>query len=312
MHGDLFDGFSLRKDRNGWRPVFFLGNERGSCPFNCTFCVVGKSAAVSSEENIRKFDKQYARYLKAINGPYHPVVYNKGNVTNPEEFSRTTLDYLLAVFSRDEGVAFVSLNSREKTATSEVLDYLNEKNLPYPIHFIVGIESFSKKTPAVLGKNTVGELDRFVEKLKAYNRTSPSRKYAFGLDVNLLFLPELYLDDADERERNYAKIKAGIEYDVREVLRRSNPSVPIEINLHPFYRVETLPFQDADLGGFMKILPSLQKEVERHNADHGTATRLFVGVEGRGYENTQQARQVQRWKPFIDEFNSTTRIGWSY
>ncbi|MEW5996986.1 MAG: hypothetical protein AB1657_05335 [Candidatus Micrarchaeota archaeon] len=312
MHDDLFGGFSLRRDQNGWRPIFFLGNEHGNCPFNCRFCIVGKSAGVSSKENIRKFDKQYASYLKAINRPYHPVVYNKGNVTNPEEFSRTTLDYLLAVFSSDERTAFVSLNSREKAATSEVLDYLNEKNLPYPIHFIVGIESFSKKTPAILGKNTAGELDRFIEKLKHYNRASPSRKYTFGLDVNLLFLPQLYLDDADETKGSYAKIKAGIVYDVREVLRRSNPSVPIEINLHPFYRVETLSFQDADLGAFMKILPSLQKEVEHHNAEHRTTTHLFLGVEGSGYENEQQARQAQIWKPFIDEFNSTGRISWPY
>lgn len=312
MHVDLFGGFSLRKDQNGWRPVFFLGNEQGNCPFNCRFCVVGKSAKVSSEENISRFDKQYASYLKAVNGPYHPVVYNKGNATNPAEFSRTTLDHVLTAFSNDKRVAFVSLNSREKAATTEMLDNLNEKNLPYPIHFIVGIESFSKKTPVILGKNTVGELDRFVEKLKPYNRPSPSRKYTFGLDVNLLFLPQFYLDDEDETEGNYAKIKAGIEYDVREVLRRSNPSVPIEINLHPFYRVETLSFQDADLGAFMKILPNLQKEVEHHNAEHGTATHLFVGVEGSGYENKRQARQVQIWKPFIDEFNSTGRIAWPY
>ena len=106
--------------------------------------------------------------------------------------------------------------------------------------------------------------------------------------------------------------EAGIEYDVREVLRRSDPSIPIEINLHPFYRVETLPFQDADLGEFMKILPGLQKEVERHNADHGTATHLFIGVEGSGYENERQAKQVQIWKPFIDEFNSTGEIYWVY
>lgn len=305
--------FSLRKDQNGLRPVFFLGNERGECHFQCKFCNVRKIRKVTSKENIRAFNEQYAMYSQTVNESHHPVIYNRGNATNPDEFSRKTLNYVLDSFNNNNQIRFISINSREKFATPHTLEYLANKKLNYPIHFILGIESFSKNTAKMLGKNTIGELQRFVSRLRYYNQKHnqiKSRKtYVFGLDANLVFLPELYLDNGETREKNQAKIKEGIKNDLRQLLKNTNPNVPLEINIHPFCRVDLLPYKDAELGTLMKTLPELQKMVKQHNNITGNyQTHLFIGVGGTGYSTKHQKNQIQKWKPIIDKFNQTGKI----
>lgn len=303
--------FTLRRDQNGLRPVFLLGNELGECPLKCKFCNVRKPARVSSADNIKAFNELYTKYSKLINGPYHPLVYNRGNVTDPKEFSRKTFDYILNCFSNDERVRFVSINSRERFATRRVLDYLAGKNLNYPIHFIFGVESFSENAAKLLGKNAVGELERFEKKLAEYNQQyafNTRKSYVFGLDVNLLFLPELYLREGESRNGKYSKIREGIKKDVAHVLHYAHSTVPIEINLHLFSQVETLPFEDAELDSLASVLPELQEIVERHNETSNYETHLFIGIEGEGYSSKYWENQLQKWKPSIDAFNETGRL----
>lgn len=310
--------FPLRRDRHGYRPVYKLGNERGPCPYACTFCGVGKSEKVSAEWNIRRFDAKHAEYLVGIDGPYHPAIFNRGNVTLETDFSRRTLDHILNVFSSDSRVQYVSLNSREPAATPEVLDRLAEANRPFPIHFILGMESFSPRTPEVLGKSNKGEMQRFVAKLKPYNigngTSNQSKPYVFGLDVNLVFLPELYLDAGESRAGKEQRIGKGLAEDLRTLLSHTDPAVPCEINIHPFYAVESLPYESADLFMLLRILPMLQGIVEEHNRQPGVyRMHLFVGVvllpqqpgslPGKGnFAATVQAA--------IDVFNRTGSIAW--
>lgn len=62
------------------------------------------------------------------------------------------------------------------------------------------------------------------------------------------------------------------------------PDVPVEINLHPFYRVARLPYEDMDLDFFMGELPALQAMVDKYNQSYpGNDTHLFLGLEGDGY-----------------------------
>ena len=109
--------FTVRRDHNGLRLVYNLGNELGPCPNNCTFCNVGHSIRVSSEANIQEFDRFHQQFLEVIDGPYHPLIYNQGNVTNEAEFSKQTLDHVLGVLSGDPRIRFVSMNSRERMAS---------------------------------------------------------------------------------------------------------------------------------------------------------------------------------------------------
>ncbi len=300
--------FSLRKDRTGYRPVFPLGNNLGRCPYDCAFCAIKATDVVGPDEAGARFDRLLATYHTHIDGPYHPLIYNQGNVTNEREFSRQLLDEILERFRTDERVQYVSLNSRERDATPEVLAYLAQKDLPYPIHFIFGAESFSKRASHVFGKETSGELDRFVAKLRDHNAEGPSdragRPYAFGLDVSLVFLPELYLAPGADRSANGAAIAGGVEADVVCLLDAIGSDVPFEINLHPYCRVDALPYLDAGLELLVPAFPVLQRHIARHNADRARRpSHVFVGIEGPGYSSEFWRRQRAEWGPFLRRFN---------
>lgn len=290
--------FSQRKDQNGLRIIFQLKNE-SKCPFNCRFCNVNKLPLLKPINNIGTFIRQYKKYSKSIHEIYHPLIYNFGNATNPKELSKNTLDFILNTFDNDKLVKFVSINSRESFATPELLNYLVNKKLKFPIHFILGVETFSKNIIKILGKNTAGELEKFTKKLKLYNEKYAkkfNKQYIFGLDVSLLFLPELYLRK-NETRKNFQKIKEGIKSDLKQLLSVSEPSVPMEINIHPFCQVESLSYRDAPMNILIKMLPELQRIIN----GSGIKTHLFVGVEGSGYKKLL----FQKWKKVINGFNQT-------
>jgi len=135
----LNTSFPIRKDLFGLRYVFFLGNEGGNCKYNCTFCEIGKSNAVTSEYNIELFDGLFKDYKKKVNGEKnHPLIYNRGNITDEKAFSRRTLLHLLSHFNSISNITHVSLNSREQEVTKEFIEFIFKINLSYPIHFILG------------------------------------------------------------------------------------------------------------------------------------------------------------------------------
>ena len=307
--------FPLRVDRNGYRPVYKLGNEGGNCSFGCKFCGVGKSVKITSAENIATFDALHAKYLTEIKGPYHPAIFNRGNVTDSKSLSLATLDHILGVFERDKRVTYLSLNSRESTATTEVLGRLVDRNLPFPIHFIYGQESFSESAQRILGKNNRGEMEQFMQKLKcrnqAYQPHDGGKRYQFGLDVNLVFLPELYLQAGESRKNNETRIAEGLADDLRRLLVRTDPLVPVEVNIHPYYEVAALPYEKADLLQLLRILPTLQRIVEEYNRKpHMYRTHLFLGVvfvvEGANeVSDSRQTKKLFQLQQAIDAFNRT-------
>jgi len=291
-----------------------MGNTLGLCPHDCKFCSVKTGDKVPVEEIVARFDELFVLYQERIDGPYHPVIYNAGNVTNAREFPRELLDHVLGKFSTDKRVSYVSLNSREQYMTHELLECLADKRLSYAIHFIIGVESFSEKAPRILGKNTAGELTRAVLKLKWFNRQYARQdaelSYVFGLDTNLVFLPELYIKEGRPREAGFDEIRLGLENDLARLLNVIDSDVPVEINIHPYCKVDALPYDDADLGTLVYMLPGLRDLVAEHNKIPGNRrTHLFVGVEGAGYSTEHQKRQIQKWKPYIDTFNQDNRVG---
>lgn len=304
--------FSVRRDHNGLRVVYNLGNELGDCPFRCTFCSVGQSPLVTTAWNLEEFERQHEGYLQVIDGIYHPLIYNQGNVTNPPEFSRSTLFHILQVFAQDSRVAFVSLNSRACHARRGLLEEVLALELPYPVHFIFGVESTSPRAAAIFGKDTTGELEEFFQKLAPYDDSEkyrqPARGYNFGLDLNLVFLPELYLEPGEPRVGNEARIVEGMRQELQRLLDALDPAVPAEINLHPYHRVERLEYEDLDLKMFIDQLPLLRKVLEEHNESFpGWPSHLFVGVEGSGFDSVAQQESVAQWKAKIDRFNREDR-----
>jgi hypothetical protein len=222
---------------------------------------------------------------------------------------------LLCTFSHDARVRFISLNSRERSASPAILEELAQQNLPFPVHFILGVESVSPRAKTLLGKNTVGEMERFLAKLAPYNSKNrngaQSKAYTFGIDANLVLLPEIYLDEGEGRAGNEEKIASGFRDELENLLSLIDGSVPVEINLHPYSRVETLPFSSCDLDFFMAVLPRLQQAVQKHNRDHtARPTHLFVGIEGEGYVEEAIRVQKKKWESRIDTFNHTGVCDW--
>jgi len=308
--------FTLRQDQSGFRPVFPLGNAAGRCPYGCRFCSVKNSAKVTLEDSIRRFEELCEAYAPLLTGPYHPVIYNQGNVTNPQEFPRALLDHVLDRFNGNGWVQYVSLNSREREASDEVLQSLTDKDLSYPIHFIFGQESFSPRTFTIFGKDTRGELARFVHKLRPYNKAFAGRlsgkDYVFGLDVNLVFLPALYVEDDAPTANQAVASREGLKHDLGRLLAHVDLEVPFEVNIHPYHRVRALPYGDADLGLLMSIVPDLQQLLTAHNAGRqGCPCHLFLGVEGIGYDSAKQRAQIHKWKPVIDQFNRSGIVDFS-
>jgi len=94
--------------------VFPLGNSLGRCPYDCVFCNVKATRLVDPREALDRFETLWDQYRAVIDGPYHPVVYNQGNGTNPRELAPAVLDHVLEAFRGDSRVAFLSLNSRRR------------------------------------------------------------------------------------------------------------------------------------------------------------------------------------------------------
>lgn len=300
--------FTIREDRHGLSLVFLLGNALGCCPYNCRFCSTKTSRKVHPDEAIHRFDELCLQYSPEIDGPYHALIFNHGNVTNELECPTHVLDHILDQFSNDGRVVYVSLNSREREASREVLEGLAQKKLPFPVHFIFGLESFSPRMPEILGKDTRGELERFIRKLEPFNAGHDfgegGNTYTFGLDVNLIFLPELYRTEGQVGSVGPAEAKRGLMGDLRKLLSESSASVPMQINIHPYCRVDALSYGDENLNVLMAVLPELQDMISSHNITViSPPVHIFVGVEGLGYAKAEQFHQIREWKPVIDEFN---------
>jgi hypothetical protein len=88
--------------------------------------------------------------------------------------------------------------------------------------------------------------------------------------------------------------------------------VPLEVNIHPYYMVESLPYRNADLFMLLRALPMLQEIVEEHNRKPGVyRTHLFLGIvffpqspkKESDFETPEQVEQIQA---MVDHFN---RVG---
>lgn len=300
----LNTSFPIRKDRYGYRYVFFLGNEGGDCKYQCTFCEIGKSNAVTSEYNIKLFDSLFNDYMTKVSSlANHPLIYNRGNVTDERAFSRKTLAYILTRFNGNANITHLSLNSREKEVNQTFFDFILKLNLSYPVHFILGQESFSPKTYQIIGKNSTNEFQRLVNKIIPFN----DRKYQFGIDCNLLFLPELYIGNS-ERNTHKKEIEKGFIEDVKKVLEYSSNQVPFTINLHPYYKVMSLPYENAVIDQFIDLLPHVLDLVAAHNQARKYKTSVFVGFRGIKTGNRFIDAKIDKWNSFFDLFNERNEV----
>lgn len=298
--------FPIRKDLYGLRYVFFLGNEGGYCKYKCTFCEIGKSNAVSPEYNINLFDNLFEDYLEKIaDKKNHPLIYNRGNITDESAFSRKTLTHLLTKFNYNSSITHLSLNSREKEVSNGFIEFVLKMNLSFPIHFILGQESFSNRTSQIIGKNTSGEYLRLNNKISQFNSESylsGNKNYNFGIDINLLFLPELYIGETDRKEHK-KEIYEGLIDDIEKALNNSTKEIPLTINIHPYYKVKTLPYENADIEQLIDLLPRIKTLVSTHNNGREHKTFVFIGFRGVKTGHKITDLQIDNWNKIFNSFN---------
>jgi hypothetical protein len=304
--------FPIREDANGARAVFLIGNERdGGCVYVCKGCNVRDFPGNTPEENKDRFLSQFESIKNDLGGRrYHALIYNEGNATHSQEMTPETLDLLLNTFDADKLIDYVSINSREELATKNVLDSLAARNTHYPLHFILGQESFSPRVSEIFGNKSSRSLEKFVTKIAPYNQqhsNTETKGYVFGLDANLLFLPEFYLEAGEKRKGNETKIITGIKNDLRKVLDQTGKGVPIEINIHCYSQWGSVPYASADFSTLLDVVPDLQAMVEQDNQAKGECgTHIFLGQfyaerTPQGYVNERAVRMNE----LIADFNKT-------
>jgi hypothetical protein len=306
--------FKLNLDTLGVRETVYIGNEAG-CPFRCKGCGVhDKAVIVSAKTNRRMIDSEisklrgYRRKYRKLYGGHgcHLIAYNSGSVTSPRELSPGNLSYMLKrINSLRPLPKIVSLNSRGCFVTRSLLMTLSSMRLGYRIDFDFGLESRTCRGVAIYGKKgIVKEFEELFERVRAYNS---SHGTDFGLMVNFVFLPEFYLSPKEGRTGNHRKVVAGF---VREVVgfasEYANRGVPLRINIHPFYRIPKLDYNDAPFGLFMEAVCEMAMKLEAVNrdADPSARTSIYIGIQDEGYNTRLWGREIERWKGEINRINA--------
>lgn len=304
---------SERVDHDGIREVLVIDNERvGGCPFQCEGCgVKGEAKIVSAEENKARIGQvvdQFALKLTEHKAGYseqgyHLCIYNFGNVTDKKELSKDNFYFLLQRLSAlDPLPEYVSINSRGDFVDEELLSDIAAKQLPYRVHFILGVETFTERGQAIYGKKNIGmEADTMVATIQHYNKEHGTN---FGMDINLVFLPEFYLAENDSRAGHETEIQSGFSADVQRLLNYGDQGMPIRINLHPYYKSTTgkaLPYTGVDqqFGLFMQSVAGALTQL-----DHKQDIVIFVGVEDSGYQTAGWKEQLAIWGGAIQRINA--------
>jgi len=312
--------FKDRMDTDGIREIVIIGNEReGGCPFNCVGCGVHDKARLASaeankpsiEESVNNLNTKIANNQSEYeNAGYHICVYNEGNVTNKEELSRDNLWGILRGLSTlRPAPKYVSLNSRGTFIDQELLGQIKDLNLDFDINFILGVESLSSVRSEIYGKKGMEkELETIFTKLKAENEKT-DHKIEFGMDTGFVFLPEFYLEEGEKRGDSQ-KIINGFVNDVGGFIEKYvGQGVPIRINLHPYYKITNLPFEDSSgvLSEFMRGVAQLLEKIQIINEKAKTEsdkTTIFIGLQGGGYGTDEWNQAIEPWKTLIEKVNS--------
>jgi len=305
-------------DADGLRETIYLGNERaGGCPFRCKGCGVHDNfKLVTKAENRRIILSEInALILRRKNflqkykkNKCHVIVYNSGNVTSFEELSKANFVYLLKSLKKLSPVPqIVALNSRGGFVNDNLLQLLSDLDLPYRVDFDIGVESLTKRGMNIYGKNNIDkEFARMFNIIKNYNFKNAER---FGIMANFVYLPEAYLNENESRKGNLKKIRVGFVNEIISFAKNySNRGVPLRINLHPFYFVKGLPYEDSNLDDFMGAMKVINIKLDKMNESIKKGpmkVSVFIGIQGRAYKRDNWTKQIKKWGGKIKLLNKS-------
>jgi len=149
-----------------------------------------------------------------------------------------------------------------------------------------------------------------VSKLIPFNEKKylqKNKNYNYGIDCNLLFLPELYIGK-ENRNQHSKEIAVGFIEDINNTLKYSSPQVPLTININPFYKVKSLPFKNADINQLLDLLPLIMELVNKHNKERKHKITVFIGFRGIKTGNKQIDLKIDRWNNIFNLFNENNKL----
>lgn len=303
--------FSTRKDNDWYREVITIWNERKWwCSFDCKECWVRDNfTSVTSDfnksdinENIKTLEKKVL--LNEISYQeewWHICIYNNWNVTNSKEMSSDNLWSLLKEIDKiNPKPEYVSLNSRGWFIKDGLLEDIKEMNLWYDIQFILWIETINWRGEIFWEskKNMRNELLRSIKKVTNFNNCNETD---FWLDINLLFLPEFYLNEWEDRESNKEKIINGFLLDLKELINMWTNNFHLKINLHPYYSTKEWNYKNADMYMFFDVLWKIESILNKKQLflDKDHKITLFIWVE----EENNKYSLMNKFLPLIKCLN---------
>jgi radical SAM superfamily enzyme YgiQ (UPF0313 family) len=304
---------NTRIDGDGYREVITIGNESpDGCPFKCRVCGVHNDAMiVSDEQNKEIIFKEISMLNSKIQNnikeyeqkKYHLLVYNFGNITNIKELSLSNFHHLLhEIEMLIIKPTYLSINTRGKFVTNELLNYIKNKALSYNVSFIFGVESLTQKGSRLYGKTDI--INEFNTMFNLINNFNINKEAEFGLNVGFVFLPEFYSDD----RTNIKMIKDGFSAELRNFITKYvGKNVPVKISIHPFYVVKNCSFKSS--ANFINILIEevkkvcenlfiLNKSLPKHLQSH-----IFIGLQDKGYKDEEWKEVLTKYKNEIEQIN---------
>ncbi len=179
---------------------------------------------------------------------------------------------------------------------------MENKDLDYETHFILGVESSTEKGRIIFGKEKMDtELDGMFDKINNHNEVQNTK---FGLDAGFVFLPEFYVDDRSDTEA----IKSGFVGEITSFIDKyAGKNVPLRINIHPYYKTHKMPYESAtkEFDILMDAMPEIEAVLKEKNESLPEHLRVsvFIGVNDSGYETEEWRKQLEKWKEDIKRIN---------
>ncbi len=304
-------------DKRGIRNVIMIPNEReGGCPFKCKGCGVhNEIVIVKSKENREMTNLQIQRLSEEIKNDkekylkgHHICFYNNGNLLNPEEFSKDNLYYLLDLVNNlDILPSYISIETRGCFINEKLLNEINKKKLKYDIHFILGVETFIGDQKIYGKKDINKELNQVYSITNKINNLEDKNTINWGIDANFIFLPEFYTKDRN----NVDKIRNGFIEDVNYFLDCfTGKNTPTKINIHPFYKVDSLPFESVtkEFDLLFEALTIILELIKQKKYDKKIKPDFFIGINDSGYENSKWKNILEKYDKKIKKFNLENKM----
>ncbi len=279
--------FRPEKDAYGIRLALVFGNEalKGKCPFygsQCYHCDIGKGEGRQFTHAMNKERLDFFRlyYRDVLPKVVHLLVYNSGSTLNRKEMSKKTLDEILNFIRTLNNCRIVSFDSREIfIADNKMQHILGGLRNDQKMRIILGVESQNKAI-------RIGKLNKKMTHsgiLKAF-KTIAKFHGQIGIDINVILQPP-ELERQDAFNEAIATVRYGLSLG-------SEYGVPVDFNLHPYYRSsigsEKYPnHYGPNLKDVIDAAVFLKKSIAHENV----AANIFIGCNSEGHDIEQKGKK---------------------